>query len=103
MKHASAMDALQRFGDLDRQRDGILRRLRSLERLPVDIFQHEVIGADVMDLADVRMIQSSDGASFVFERDAGSFLQPLHCDETFQPSIDGFPHLSHTTRTYWRK
>jgi hypothetical protein len=66
------------------------------ERLPLHILQHQVVGSDIVDLADMRMIQCGDCARFLFEPFAVLSRQPLDGDGAIQARIARFVDFAHT-------
>ena len=84
MHDAFAMRGIQRFRDLHRQPHGVVDVHAALERLPFDVFEHQVIRPDVEDLADVRMIQRGNRARFLLKARAVLALEPLHCDRAIE-------------------
>ena len=72
MDDALAVRGRERVGDLRRQLERLLERngarpdpLR--KRRSLDELHHQVIGAHVIERADVGVVQGSDGARFAFE------------------------------------
>ena len=84
---------IQRVQNLARILHRPLGRQRSLQWLAFDILHHEVIGADVVQRADVRVIQRSDGACFRLESRAVFGLQPLDGDDPIEVCVAGLPAL----------
>ena len=66
-----------------------------LERAALDVLEHQVIRADVVDLADVGMIQRGDRARLLLEPRVMLALQPFDRDDAIQAGVAGFPHLAH--------
>ena len=64
---------------------------------------HQVIRTDVVDLADVRMIQRGDGASFLLKPRAMLALEPLDGDDAIQACVASLPDLAHAARANVRK
>src|SRR5579871_5644831 len=95
MNDAFAVRGLQSAGDLQSDPDCVLGRLRTVERRAFDVFHHKVIGPHVVERANVRMIQGSDRASFLFEARAVLAEQDLDGDRPAQPGIDGFVDFAH--------
>ena len=62
-----AMRRVERIRNLRRQPQRLPNRHRTLERPPVDVLHHEIIRPDVVQRADVRMIQRGNGACFPLE------------------------------------
>ena len=76
MRHAFAVRLVQRVGNLDGVLQHLLQRQRTFqqplrERLAFEILHHQkinsVLMADVVERADVRMIQAGDGFCFAVE------------------------------------
>ena len=76
MKHAVTMRVIQRFSDLDRVANGLARRQRAAseprrERLSLDVLHDQegrfLLAADVVQRADVRVVQRGDEARLAFE------------------------------------
>ena len=66
------MRRVERLGDLPRDIQSFFERQRPLldplgKRRLLDQFHYEVVGADVVERADIQMIQRGDGAGFGFE------------------------------------
>ena len=100
MDDALLVRLLQCVGNLQRDRDGFLDRdgtSRHLfaERRSFDQFHHQVVGSDVVEMADVRMIQRGDGAGFAFETFAEAFARNFDRDLAAQTRVAGAVHLAH--------
>jgi hypothetical protein len=67
VQYAAIVSRFQRARDLDRLADGFCRRDRTTEWLAVDVLEHKIARPDVVQLADVRMIQRRNRSRFVFE------------------------------------
>ena len=65
------MRRLERARDLQRQPHAS-RQEWARERLALDVLEDQIIGSDVVDLADMRMVERGDGARFLLEPIAGS-------------------------------
>src|SRR5262249_32246196 len=99
MNDASPMRLLQSACDLNRQTYGLLRWQRNLKRFAVDVLHHQIIRADIVQLADVGMIQRRNSARFRLEAIAVLTLQPLDRYDTIETCITSFPYLSHAAST----
>jgi hypothetical protein len=64
---------------------------------------HQIIGADVVNLADVGMVQGGDGAGLAFEAVGEGGLRELDRDRAVETGIAGLPHLSHAARAEGRE
>ena len=51
----------------ERRRSASARGKGPVDRLAFDVLHHQVVRADVVELADVGMIQGGDGAGFALE------------------------------------
>ena len=109
VQNVMAMCFLQRTRNLDRhmQRvvDGGFPRLRAAfqpdgQRLPFDIFQHQVVGTDIVDLADMWMIQRRYRTRFLLES-VTLLQQALHRNETMETGVSSLPYLAHATAAKW--
>ena len=76
---------------------------RPPERLAFDVLHHQVIRTDVMERADVRMIQRGDGASFLLKTRRVLALELFNRDDTVQPRVTRLLNLAHAARTNRRK
>jgi hypothetical protein len=59
---------------------------------------YEVIRSDVVDLANVRMIQRGDGPCFLLESRAMATFEVLHRDDAIQAGVTSLPNLAHASR-----
>ena len=109
-----AMRLVERVGNLDGVLQHLFQRQRTFQqplrqRLAFEIFHHQEINAvllaDVVERADVRMIQAGDGLRFALEPLAqfGTICkmrrQNLDGDNSIEAGIAGFVDLAHATRT----
>jgi hypothetical protein len=62
----------------------------------LDILHDQVIGADVIKRADMRMIESGRGVSLALKALAEAFLAGFNRYEPIQACIAGLPYLPHT-------
>ena len=112
MGDSGAMRAVERVGDLGGELERLIERERALldaggQRLALQVLHHHVAGAiliaDVVECADVRMIQRCDGAGFAFEAGAqilalgDVFRQDLDGDGAVEPRVAGLVHFAHSS------
>ena len=64
---AAFVGGFEGVGDLVGDAQSGVERHGSFGRLAFDVFHHQVIGADVVDLADVGMVERGDGFGFALE------------------------------------
>jgi hypothetical protein len=94
----------QRARDLDRLSNGFAGRDWTAQRLAVDVLEHEIAWPDVVQLADVRMVQGRDRARFVFESTQPIRVmghrrrENLNGDCAIKPRVAGFVDLAHPAR-----
>src|SRR5580658_3577215 len=103
MSDALLMCRIQRVENLARVVDGLFERQRSLQRSAVNQFHYQVIRADVVELADIRMIQLRYRPGFMLEALAELILGNFDCDVAAEPRVAGAVHFSHSTRADRRK
>ena len=102
VEDALLMSGMEGVGDLHGQASGFLRRQRAPQRRPVQELQDEIARPDVVDLADVRVIQRRDGARLLLEAaDAvGVGVTPgrqnLDCDVAAEARVMRAVDLAHS-------
>ena len=67
MEDALLMSDMEGIGNLHGHARGVLRRHRPTQRRPFQEFQDEIPRPDVVNLADVRVVQRRDGARLLLE------------------------------------
>ena len=90
-----AVRGVEGFQNLSGICDRRFRRQRAGERKPVDQFHHQIVRPDVMDLADIRMIESRNGPRFAVKPRGESVLRNLQGNIAVQPGVARFPHFPH--------
>src|SRR6516162_7636237 len=98
MENPSLMCRLQSAGDLDCQAHGLLSLQGASQRAALDVLQHEIIRPNVVNLADMRMIQRGNRTRFLLESSRVLGLQPLNRDDAVQPRVARLPDLTHAAR-----
>jgi hypothetical protein len=78
--------------------DRSFSRYRSFQRRSLDELHHDVIRTDIVDLTDVRMIESCNGPGFAIKTAGELSFGNLDCDGAVQSRIARLPHLAHATR-----
>jgi hypothetical protein len=90
-----AVRGVQSVEDLSGVGDDLVERQRASERLAFHQFHHQVVRPDVIELANVGMVQGGDGAGLAFE----AIGEPLRCDfdrhHAVQPGVAGLPDFTH--------
>src|SRR6185503_17428589 len=98
MDDALAMRGLECVRNLESDPHRRGRGHRSGERRAVDVFHDEVIAADVVQRADVRVIEARDRSGLALDRFT-RHTQPLNRDDPIEPAVSRLPHVSHGTGT----
>ena len=65
MENAGSVRRVECARELDTEADDLLGWHRAIQRCAVYIFKHQVVGADVVDLADVRMVKRRNRMRFL--------------------------------------
>ena len=86
-------------GDLHGEVEHLARPLDRRQRAAVEELHDQVVRPDVVQLADVRMIQRRDGARFALEAVAEFGGRLLDRDEAIEPRVARFVHLAHPAGT----
>ena len=81
----------------------LLKGVWTLGRLALDELHHQVVGADVVNLADVGMVQRRDGFGFALEAFAELRGGNFDGDVAIQPWIVRLPHFAHAALADRRK
>ena len=98
------MRRLQSVGDLQCDARRAFFRLRTMQVGAIDELEHEVVGSDVVNLTNVRMIQGRHGTRFLLESPAPvgvggeRFRQHLESDVAVQPCVPSAVDVAHPTR-----
>ena len=93
MQDSAPVRGLQRAQDLEAKPHRFLRCQRTLRRRALDVLEHEITRANVVDLANVRMVQAGDRACFSLEPalPVGFRRQPrgqdLESDDAIEASV----------------
>ena len=95
MEDALGVRLLERARDLDGQPQRVRGRDGAAEWLSFDVLQHQIVGSDVVDLADVRMVQRGNRAGLVLEPIVVLSGQPLHGDDAIEPGVARLPDFAH--------
>ena len=67
MNDAGFERGAERIADLDGVLQAQIQGQRTLQRPPLDVLENEVVRADVVQRADVRVVLSGDGLGFACE------------------------------------
>jgi hypothetical protein len=84
VKNAQFVRRVQGVGNLARQLHRFVSTDGTAEGFPLEILEDQVVGSDVVDLADVWMVDRGDGARFALKPAHIVGDQPLHRDRAIQ-------------------
>ena len=87
------------IGHLHRDVQQLARRVDGRDRCPVHQFHDQVVRSDVIELADIGVIERGDRAGFVLEPFAEQLLRHLDSDGATEARIAGLVHLAHPADT----
>jgi len=94
---------IQRVQNLARILHRLVDRQRPLERLAFDILHHQVIRPDIVQRADMRMVQRRDRPRFPLEALGEFYRGDLDRDGAIKPRITRLVHLTHAARADGRE
>lgn len=103
MKNLLRVRSFQRAGDLQRRAHGFVRCDGTLNRRTLHILKYQIVRPDVINLADMRMIQRCNGAGFLLKARTMLALELLDGDKPVEACVASFPDLAHTTRPNGRE
>ena len=99
MHDAFAMRGVERVGDLH----GVLQRARERQRTgelgALDVLHHQVVGADIVERADIGVIERCHGAGFTLEAVAEFGGGDFDGDGAVEARIAGLVDLAHAARS----
>ena len=99
MDDAGLVRGGQAFGDLDADVEHRAHVTRSGDGDAFDVLHHQVVRADVVQVADVGVTERGDGARLAIEPLGELFFGNLDGDEAIQPHIACAIDLAHSART----
>ena len=92
------MRALERTRDRARQPHRILDRHRAAQGLAVDVLHDQVVRTDVVQRADIGMVQRSNRPRLLFEPARVRTLQRLDRHDTVESRVARLPDIAHVAR-----
>ena len=96
MDDARGVRGRHTVGDLHGQFEQFARPLDRRQRAAVEELHDQVVRPDVVELADVRVIERRNGARFALEAVAEFGGRLLDGDEPVQPRVTRFVHRAHS-------
>ena len=95
MYHPLAVRRLQRLANLRPVLEHFIERQRAFQSLALDILHHQIVGADVIQRADMRVIQGGDGPRLALETFAELFTADLDRHRAVQTRVKRFEDPAH--------
>ncbi len=103
MNDADAVRGIQGLSDFGRIAHRCFEGKRALHGMALDVLHYEIVGADVEERTDVRMVQCGDRAGLALETLVETFLRNLDGNATVETGIAGLPDLAHSALAEKRK
>src|ERR1700747_1910715 len=103
MRDTLAMRRFERAGQLNGKRQRLIERKGPFDFRSFHILHDQVIRPDVIELANVRMIQGGYRTRPALNPVTELRGRSLEGDDAIKPRIAGFPHLAHAARADARK
>jgi hypothetical protein len=97
VKDAAFVRGVQRVGNLARQPHRFILRHRPAQRFPLEILEDQVIGPDIVDLANVWVVDRGNGARFALKPAHIVGDHPLDRDRAIQSAIVGLVDFAHAS------
>lgn len=95
MGNALLVCGFERGGDLFRDPQRLVDRQRSPDGGAFDVFHDQAVRTDVVQRADVGVIERRDCAGLVLEALRELLVGRLDGADPIQPGVTGFPDLAH--------
>ena len=95
VQDALRVRGVQRVGHLRGDLQHLTQRHRTVQRRPVDVFHDEIPGPDVVEHADVRVVQRGDGASLLLEALAVRAIECFDRDRAAETGVGRLVDLAH--------
>ena len=97
MDDALLVGSVECIANLRRVLKSLSDRQRTLEYSAFDILHDQVVRPDIMQRANVGVIQGGYGVRFALESFGELFVRNLDCDNAIQPCIASFVDFAHPT------
>ena len=95
MDEPGCMGRREAVGDLHGEIQQLPRILRRSDRRPFDVFEHQIIRTDVVELADVGMVERGNSSRLAYKALAESLVRDLDRHDAIEPCVAGTIHLAH--------
>ena len=99
MNHARGVRGRPSFGDLPGEVDQLAGGVGRRDGSALDELHHQVIRANVVELADVGVIERRYGVGFALEAFAEFGFGRLDGHDAVEAGVARFPHFAHSART----
>ena len=103
MGDALSMRGIESIENLAGVFDGLLQRKRTIQRRALNKLHYQIIGADIVELADVRMIQRGHRARFALEPFRKLLAGNLDGDRAVEARVARLVHFPHAARANERE
>ncbi len=103
MRDALGVRGRKRIGNLDGVAAGPIERERAIQLRSLNEFHHQIIRANIVELANVGMIQRGDRSGLALEPVAVFDIKGFDGDGASQANVDGFVNLAHASSANRRK
>ena len=97
MHDALAVRRIESIGYLSRVTKSFRERQRTADRLPFDVLHDQIVRADIVEMADMRMIERGDRARFTLETFAELALAHLDRHGAIEPAVTRLVNFTHAT------
>src|SRR4051794_32458486 len=99
MRDAFPMRGIQGVQNLARVCDGLFQWKRTCELSSLNKLNYQVHGADIVELADVWMVQRRNCTRFALEAFGELGIGNFQGNNAIQSGVTSLVHLAHATRT----
>src|SRR5215469_2633251 len=95
--------SFQCIGDLARDAERFLERHRAFWSIALDVLHHQVVWPDIIEMADIRMVQRSNGAGLPVEAFRELRGRNFDGNVAAESRVAGSVDLPHSSRANRRK
>jgi len=99
MNHAGGVGGGQSVGDLHGEVDELAGGAGRGDGSALDELHHQVVRADVVELADIGVIERRYGVGLALESFAEFGFGRFNGNDAVEAGVARFPHLAHSART----
>ena len=95
MRDAFSVRRVKGIADLSGAAQNLIQRHGAFQRDPFDVLHHQIVRTNVIERADVGMIQRGHGAGFLFKARAELFRGSLDGNDAVQTRVASAINLAH--------